>query len=738
MRIELAERSFVLSPGSSVVVDIDVFNTGDTIDGITARIVGLDLDWVAATPAQLALFPETNGRIQLRVTLPPEFPAGDHTVTVEVTSSVNRQDVAYADIELSVIPVTKASLMLVPAVVLGKGKGRFSIMAENTGNTPVSLAFAGTDPERTVRFRFEPAAIEVPPGETIGTSLLVRGKRRFLGADTNHAITVLAEAGHEQLEAQGTFTQRPVVSRGPLTIIVLAMVVILWAFAFLFGLSKVLGRDQLAKSVPASFFASAPGGSGGAPAGAVSKQGAASADLGGSIAGSVNALSTTKGVGRITVEAIRESKNGPLLVSSAATQEDGAYSLEGLLPGVYKLRFSSSGFKEVWFPVGTSIDAAKPITVSATTQTKGINVTIEGLPGSLSGKVDPGFASGTVPVIVSVRPIVASVPGSPIGGAATDPLNQFLVTNLPTPGTYELSFSAAGYQATTLTQDLKGGEQLITNTIRLVANVGSISGTVTDGTNPLGGVIVTAISEGKALTSATPTSGAVGKFTIPGLASPQTYLMTFSKDGFGAETITVDLGPGQDRNDLVVELTGGTGSVSGKALDGDGTTGLGDVTVTVAGGTTSLTTKTLTAGLVGTYIVSGLPTPGNYTVTFSVGGHATQTVPVALGSSGLARDINAVLPPTLAKLSGYISGDASPPTGAVAFLTNATITVTDGSSTRTATSASNPAGLYTVVALPPGTYTVTVSAPGYKARTTLINVNPGVDVALDVFLDKAA
>jgi hypothetical protein len=725
MRIELAERSFVLSPGSSVIVDIDVFNTADTIDGITARVIGLDVDWVTSTPAQLALFPDTNGRIQLRISLPPEFPAGDHTVTVEVTSSVNRQDIAYAEIDLAVVPVTKASMMLVPAVVLGKRKGRFTIMAENTGNTPVMLAFAGTDPERSVQFRFEPSAVEVPPGETIGTALLVRGKRRFLGADTNHAITVLAEAGHEQLEAQGTFSQRPIISRGPLTIVVLMLVVALWAFAFLFGLSKVLGRDELAKSVPASFFASAPGGTGGAPAGAVNKQGAASADLGGSIAGSVNALSTTKGVGRITVEAIRESKNGPVLVSSAASQEDGTYALEGLLPGIYKLRFSSSGFKEVWFPTGTTITNAKPIPVSATTQTKGINVTIEGLPGSLSGKVDPGFASGAVPVSVSVRPIIASVPGTPVGGAATDALNQFLLANLPTPGTYELSFSAPGYQATTVTQDLKGGEQLVTNTVRLVANAGSISGTVTDGNNPLGGVVVTAISEGKALTSATPTSGAVGRFTVPGLASPQTYLMTFSKDGFGAETITVDLGPGQDRNDLVVVLTGGTGSVSGKALDGDGATGLGDVTVTIAGGTTSLATKTLTAGLVGTYIVSGLPTPGSYTVTFAVDGHATQTVPVTLGSSGLAHDINATLPSTLARLTGTVT--SNDPGGGLA---NATITVTDGMSTRTATTASVPAGVFAVVGLPAGTYSVTVSAPGYKAQTTLVTVVAGVDQQL--------
>jgi hypothetical protein len=287
---------------------------------------------------------------------------------------------------------------------------------------------------------------------------------------------------------------------------------------------------------------------------------------------------------------------------------------------------------------------------------------------------------------------------------------------------------------------LKGGEQLVTNTVRLSAKPGSISGIVTDGTNPLGGVVVTAIAEGKALTSATPTSGTVGKFTIQGLASPQTYLMTFSKDGFGAATITVDLGPGEDLNAVSVVLTGGVGSVSGQAFDSDGTTGLGDVSVTIAGGTTSLTTKTLTAGLVGTYIVSGLPTPGNYTVTFSIPGHGTQTLPVALGSSGLAQGVNATLSSTLAKLSGFIRGDTSPSPTSPDLLTNATITVTDGSTTRTATSATSPPGFFTVVGLAPGSYSVTVSAPGFKSKTTLITIAAGIDQVLPAtgsLLDKA-
>ena len=82
MRIELANRSVTLSPGSTGLVDVDVFNTGDTIDGVTGRIFDLDGASVSSSPTQLALFPETSGRLQLQIALPPEFPAGTHVVTV--------------------------------------------------------------------------------------------------------------------------------------------------------------------------------------------------------------------------------------------------------------------------------------------------------------------------------------------------------------------------------------------------------------------------------------------------------------------------------------------------------------------------------------------------------------------------------------------------------------------------------------------------------------------------------
>jgi len=231
---------------------------------------------------------------------------------------------------------------------------------------------------------------------------------------------------------------------------------------------------------------------------------------------------------------------------------------------------------------------------------------------------------------------------------------------------------------------------------------------------------VTAVAGDKSVTSATPTSGSVGRFTIGALASPQTYLITFTKPDFGSATIAVDLGPGEDRAGVDVVLTGGTGSVSGRAVDDIGN-GIGDVAVTITGGTTSLTTRTLTAGAQGAYFLSGLPTPGEYAVTFSAAGRATQTVPVTLSSSGLATNVNTTLSSTLATLQGnIISGSNS------LGLAGATITVTDGTNVRTTTSANAPSGgFFEIDGLLPGTYAVTLNATGFKQRTTLITLAAG-------------
>jgi hypothetical protein len=538
------------------------------------------------------------------------------------------------------------------------------------------------------------------------------------------------------------------VPRGVRTALVLALIVGLWAAAFLFGLGKAFGSDPLTKQVPASFYAGAkvsPGGNalgllaglheGDPPAGAVPKSGVVEG-VGGTIEGTITAASTNLGVGRITVQAIQDSPSGPTLVSSAATAADGSYSLVGLLPGSYKLQLTAPGFQDQWYPAASSETSATPVIVSSMQVSPGVDATVTGMPGSISGQV----ATGVTPpptVTVSVLPYQGTT--ATHATVTTDATGHYIVQNLPTPGTYDLSFTAAGFQEGSDVEVLSGGDQRIANMVTLTAGNGDIDGIVTDGTNPLGGVAITATSNGQTVTTATPTSGNVGHFSLSGLSTPATYLLTFTKAGYGTTTEAVALGAGQPSNNISVALAGGTGvisgQVSGSMFPGQSPKPLGGVTVTVNGGAMPVTTQTLTGGTtLGTYQISGLTTPGSYTVTFSEGGYVSQTVPVTLASNGSASGVNATLPLSTGVISGTV-GCSPAGTGlcpASGILSGVTVTASNGSSgaqpttvsagTATAGPAPGAPVTFSLTGLPLGNYSVTFSLAGWQTQTDLINL----------------
>ena len=133
------------------------------------------------------------------------------------------------------------------------------------------------------------------------------------------------------------------------------------------------------------------GGGAAAPAGALPKTGQLPAGVGGEISGTVLSASTEQPVGQILVEAFRTTGDKSKPVSSAATQSDGTYTLAGLFPTTYVLKFSAQGsFKPIWYPNAPSRGGARTIDPQAQGTTTGVNAVIQGLPSSISGAVDPG------------------------------------------------------------------------------------------------------------------------------------------------------------------------------------------------------------------------------------------------------------------------------------------------------------------------------------------------------------
>jgi hypothetical protein len=727
VRVELRSPHVVVSQGTTASFEIDVRNDGEVIEGIRTRVIGVDPRWVTADPTQLALFPDSTGTIRVDVDAPAELPAGEMPLTIEVASGVHAGEVVHLDAVLEIRPAVRARLLLEPISLDGYRDATGAVVVQNDGNAPVQLALTGDDAERSMTFTFDPPVIEAGPGERVAADVVVRAPRRYIGSPLMRPFSVVGAGSGTELQASGTFSQRALVPRGVATIGILAAIILVWAVAATLAIGLALRSDDLTKQAPLSFFApelissgggASGGGEGAGGAAARATKGLDPRTVGGEISGTVLATNGQVGIPRMSVEAVRRTPQGvPVYVTAIATDDDGAFTLSGLLPGSYLLRFTAPGFDETWYPGVSSIGAAEPVAVASPDEPAEVSIELEGQPGSLSGRVDLGDPGSEVPVRFSIRPVVDGAREEPIRTGLTASDGTYSVSPVPTPATYEVSFTAPSYQAQTVVQEVGAGEQVELNTVRLTSGLGSIAGAVTAGDEPLGGVTVTAVTGGEEYATATPTSGAIGVFVLRDLPSPATYLLTFDISGYGSETIAVDLGPGQDLSGLAIELAGGTGIMNGRVVDQDGN-GLGDVVVTVSGGATTVTGATLTDGTVGAWQVAGLPSAGRYTVTFELEGYTSHTVAVELDPTGATTGVDAALRRALGTITGRVVDGKGSGLGSVE------IEVTDGTNVRLTQTADEPRGEFRLGDLPAGAYTVTARTADQE-RTRLIQLGAG-------------
>jgi hypothetical protein len=731
-------RRLAADPGSVVTFILDVTNTSAVIDGISARVLGVDAERVTSRPAVLSLFPDSSGDLTLSIDLPESYPAGTHPLTVALDSHTSGVT-ELVDVELTVAPLPRLEVRPRPAVVRTGRRAHFVLDVGNRGNVPLDVALTAADADRSLKHRFSRTAVTVPAGATKPVNLDSRAPRHLFGNDLDRPFSVHAAAtvaatmpggAPQQVQDNAGLVhrQRPVIARGVLTAIVLMTIVALWAGAFLFGLTKVFGSDPVTKAAPASFFV-ASGVAGLAaestPGDVLSKGGPLPAGVGGVIAGRVVSTTSGDGVGRIVVEALRPARNGLTLVTSSATQADGSYALVGLFPGSYYVRFSALGYHTTWYPGAPKQAGAHLVSAAPQAVTKASSVTVAGFPAAISGQVDPGQVVTPVRTVVIARPLSGNS-DRPVAKALTDAHGNYTLTGLPAPASYQVSFTAAGYLASTLTEDVGGGQHRYEPVVRMSAGAGTISGFVTDGHSPVGGVTVSTTVNGQTFTTGTPTVGKVGHFSLGGLPTPGLYILTFRRDASTSTTKDVTLAPGGSAVLKDIVLRGGTDAVLGKVVDVTGAP-IGGATITIGGAPTAIIATSLTTGdAIGTYAITGLPVPGVYTLTVSLAGFQPVTLPLKL--DGVTPP--SVPPVTMVSALGTITGIVTQPTNTVPIPSiGATITVTDGAHQRTTLTvdAGNGvlAGTYSLTGLAPGWYTVTATHPGYAQVTALVHVDAG-------------
>jgi len=309
---------------------------------------------------------------------------------------------------------------------------------------------------------------------------------------------------------------------------------------------------------------------------------------------------------------------------------------------------------------------------------------------------------------------------------------------LPTPGEFLVTINGDGFDAQEFTVDLDGGDAPILNTVSLEAGLGEIAGVVRDTQGEFLGLVDVVVTSGEfEAKTTTATVDDVGGFRVSDLSTPLTYVLTFSREGFSSETITLDLGPGESRTDVTkveVALVGGSGRVTGTVVDANAAP-LGGVTVEVVGDGFRSDTATLTTagagGGAGSFVMSGLPVPGDYAIMLSSDLQQTETLAVRFDDAETTDLGQIEMLSNVSEVRGTITG----PNGNAGGLI---VTLTDGLEVRTTTAATNPAGVFTFTGVPPGTYTVQADGAGFVTGVVLVTVDGGGTIEADIALEATS
>ena len=725
LRYRIVSQLSRLTPGQQATFGIEITNASSVIDALEVTIEGPEaLHW-SVEPALFALFPDDSGLVTIHLDPQPGLLAGTHDIVANIASTAEAGIQERIPIAIDVAGVPAIELSSDPVRITKHAKAAFTISCKNDGNMDAELDLSAIESTHALRLAWDPPTLRLGPGTSASVTVTARAKRKLIGNEMAYPIDVLATSPEVQAKTQVVFTQRPLMPRGARTLLILGAIVAAWAIIVVLALTHALGTSPLSKVVPASFYATS--GHGGhsvaTPVGAVPKSGVA-IGIGGTLSGTVNAKSDGQGVGRLTVQAFAVNSSSANLIASAATNTNGTWSIPGLAPGKYALAVSASGFRTTWYPDTTSFTDAKIINVKSLKTISGIDLVAQGLPGTITGTVNTGETPSPTVTVTVLPEFHSNTSGSraPLATTTTNASGTYTLANLPTPGTYDLSFSAAGFSVGQAVDTLAGGAHDDANTVVLTSSPGTIAGTVTAAGIPLGGVTVTASGSNTKLTTTTPTSGPVGTYTLTNLPTPGTYAITFSAPGYGSTSLAEQLGPGQSLSNINVALTGGAGDVAGTVTTTGGTP-IGNATVTAAVGATTVTATTVTTGSsAGTYLLSNLPTPGTYAITFSAPGYESETLDITLGTNAATSGFNATLSPATGTVTGQVEDTANQ------GLAGASVTLTDGSTTVSTVSASSPAGGFELPEITPGTYSVTATLNGYQSNTVQVTITAGKTV----------
>lgn len=292
---------------------------------------------------------------------------------------------------------------------------------------------------------------------------------------------------------------------------------------------------------------------------------------------------------------------------SATTASNGTYTLSGLPAGTVTVTASATGYASA--SISVTVTSGSTITapvITLTSNTGSVTGTVTDSNGAAISGATVGFGGGT---------------------ATTNSSGAYTLSGVAA-GTIQLVASATGYSSQTQNVVVAGGATVTANfTLAAAPATGSISGTVTNiSTNGVLAGATVSWSGGSATTNSS------GVYTLNNVTSGlQTFTATAT--GYITRSLSATVVGGATSTLNLPLATGAKINVVVKTSSGAVVSG---ATVAVSGGVvaTSVSGSTNSSGV---YLTPWIPI-GNYTVTVSMTGHATQSK-AATGNTGLTTTV---------------------------------------------------------------------------------------------------
>src|SRR5215217_4863028 len=197
-------------PGGRARVLALVRNQSGIVDNYELSVDGLPAEWYSVFPNTVYLVPfGTSGTYEQEVEIhlhPPrsaEAEARIWELEVVAESKAYNRRAATAPLHLGIQPFEEFKTKLEPERASGRRKAQFDVAVRNTANAPVTVALDAADPDNELAYDFTPATIEIPPGRSVNSKMLVRPPRqKWIGRPEEKRIQVFTKTGDEAAQAK--------------------------------------------------------------------------------------------------------------------------------------------------------------------------------------------------------------------------------------------------------------------------------------------------------------------------------------------------------------------------------------------------------------------------------------------------------------------------------------------------------------------------------------------------------